>query len=156
MDSRLNAADEIRRRLQDELAQEIGGGVEFPVECVIPLAVGATELGDVASGATLRSKEISAIQRGNEILRAALDDLQAVLGEAKIGDDLWIQQADRICRDRVPEPRKEFLGDRRSAHDRSPLEDLDLDTCHAEIGGAGEPVVTRTDDDDIIALHRCE
>ena len=41
-----------------------------------------------------------------------------------------------------------------SADHRPALDDLDGEAGHAEIGGAGEPIMARPNDDDIIGLHR--
>src|SRR3974390_1280935 len=95
-------------------------------------------------------KQISAVRRGKEILRAPLDDLQAMSKETKIGDDPGVQQADRVCRNRVSEARKDLLGDASSSYNCSLLDDFDLKPCHPEIRGAGKTVVTRADDDDVI------
>ena len=152
--SRIEAAAEIRRRLQDELAQHIGVGVELPAEGAIAGGVGRAELRDVAFGLPFGSEKVPAIRRGEEVLRATLDNLQSMIVQAKVRDDLGIEQADRVGGDRVAEARDELLGDRRSAHHGAALDHLDAEPGHAEIGGAGQPVVARPDDDDVVALHR--
>src|SRR5262245_59374905 len=77
-----------------------------------------------------------------------------MIEEAKIGDDLRVQQTHGVGRDRVAEARMKLFRYRRTTHDRSPLEDLDFEACHAEVGGASQPIVTGTDDDDVVGLHR--
>src|SRR5206468_11467082 len=67
-----------------------------------------------------------------------------------------IEQAHRVSCDRVSETGVKFFRDRSTAHDRSSLEDLDLQAGHAEVGGASQPIVTCTDDDDVVGLHRGE
>src|SRR5215472_381787 len=47
-----------------------------------------------------------------------------------------------------------FFRHRRAAHDRSTFEHLDFQTGHSEVGGASQSVVTCTDDDDVVRLHR--
>ena len=47
-------------------------------------------------GAAFAGKQIAAVGGGQEILRAALDDAQAVLVELQVRDILRIEQADRI------------------------------------------------------------
>ena len=87
-------------------------------------------------------------------MRATLDNLQPLLEEAKIGDDLGVQQAYGVGRDRVSEPWAKLFRDRRAAHHRSSLEDLDFQARHAEVGGASQPIVPATNDDDVVCLHR--
>ena len=65
--------------------------------------------------AAFAGEQIAAVRGGQEILRAALDDAQAVLGEPEIGDDLRVEQADRVGRDRIAEPGMKFLGHRGAA-----------------------------------------
>ena len=63
---------------------------------------------------------------------------------------LGVQQAHGVGRDRVSEAGTKLFGHRRSADHRPALEDLDLESRHAEVGGASQPVMTRTDDDDVV------
>ncbi len=150
----LCSVGEVRRRLQDQLAQHIGTRVERPVEGVISFRIASTELRDTVFGATLGSEQIAAVQGGKEILRATLDNLQPMLEEAKIGDDLGVQQAYGVGRDRVSEPWAKLFRDRRAAYHRSSLEDLDFQARHAEVGGASQAIVPATNDDDVVCLHR--
>ena len=53
----------------------------------------------------------------------------------------------------MEEARMKLFRHRRTAHDRSPLEDLDFEAGHAEVGRASQPIVTCPDDDDVIGLH---
>ena len=145
---------EIRRRLQDELAQQVGVGVELPAEGAIAGGVGGAELGDVAFGLPFGSEQVPAIRRREEVLGATLDNLQPVIVQAKVGDDLGIEQADRVGGDRVAEARMELLGDRGASHHRAALDHLDREPGHPEIGGTCQPVMARPNDDDIVALHR--
>ena len=80
----------------------------------------------------------------------ALDDAQAVVGELQIGDDLRVQQRDRVGGDRVAEARMKFLGDGRAADDAAPLQHRHLQAGHRQIGGADEAVVPAADDDGVI------
>ena len=81
--------------------------------------------------------------------------LQPVLVEPQVGDDLRVEQADGVGGDRVAEARVELLGDRRAADDAAALDHLHLQPGHAEIGGAGQPVVAGADDHDIVLLRSC-
>src|SRR5262249_51977851 len=78
----------------------------------------------------------------------------AVIEKPKIADDLRIQQTHGVGGDRVSETRMKLFRHRRAAHGRSAFEHLDFQTGHAEVGGASQPVVTSTDDDDVVGLHR--
>src|SRR5262245_2463461 len=105
-------------------------------------------------GLSLGDQEIAAIGRGKKILRPSLDDPQAMLIEPQISDHLRIQEAHRVGGHRVSEARMKLLGYRGAANHGAPLEDLDLQSGHAEVGRAGQSVVTGADDDGVIALHR--
>src|SRR5262249_38145643 len=74
--------------------------------------------------------------------------------EAKIGDDLGIQQTHSVGRHRVSEPWAKLFRDRRAAYYRSSLEDLDFQARHAEVGGASQPIVPATNNNDVVCLHR--
>jgi hypothetical protein len=149
----LESSHQIRRRLQRELAQQVGARIEGAVEGIITLRIGGTEIRETAFGAAFACEQISTVRGRDKVLRAALDQLEPVLDEAKIGDDLGAQQAHGIGGDRIAKSRPELLGDRRSAHDRPAFDQLDFEPRHAEVGGASQPIVTRTDDDDVIRLH---
>ncbi len=70
---------EVRRRAQHELAQHVGDRFEFGGERIDPAGVVFAEFGDRLVGAAFADQEIAAIGRGQEILRAAFDDAQAML-----------------------------------------------------------------------------
>ena len=75
---------QIRRRLQDEIAQQIRARIELAVEGSKSLRIGMTEARDTAFGAAFGGEQMPAVQRGKEILRAAFDDPQPMIEEAKI------------------------------------------------------------------------
>ena len=104
-------------------------------------------------GAALAGQEIAAVGRGQEILRAALDDAQAVIGELQVGDDLRIEQADRVGRHRIAETGMEFLGHRGAADHLAALDHFHAQAGHREIGRAGEAVMPRPDDDNVRFVH---
>ena len=66
---------------------------------------------------------------------------------------LRVEQADRVGRDRIAEPGIEFLGHRGAADHLAPLDHLDPQPGHREIGRAGEAVMPRADDDDVSFVH---
>ena len=100
-------------------------------------------------GAAFAGQQIAAVGRGQEILRAALDDAQAVIGELQIGDDLRVEQADGVGRDRIAEAGMEFLRHRGAADHLAALDHLHAQAGHREIGRAGEAVMARADDDNV-------
>jgi hypothetical protein len=111
---------------------------------------------DTAFGAALGGEEIATVQSWKEVLCAALDNFQSPIEQAKIGNDFGVKQAHGVGRDRVSEAGVKFFRDRRTAHNRSAFEHLDFQARHAEVGGASQPIVTCTDDDDVVDLHRGE
>ena len=74
---------------------------------------------------------------------------ETVMRKMQIGDDLRVEQADRIARRRISKSRMEFLGDRGATDDRTALEDAHRCPAGSEIGGADEAVVAAADDDDV-------
>src|SRR5262249_48183027 len=124
------------------------------VEGVIAVGVATTEFRNVAFGAPLGREQIAAVQGGKEVLRAALDNFQSVVEEAKIGDDLGIQQTHSVGRHRVSEPWAKLFRDRRAAYYRSSLEHLALQARQAEVGGESQPIVPATNNNDVVCLHR--
>ena len=104
-------------------------------------------------GAAFAGQEIAAVGGGQEILRAALDDAQAVIGQLQVGDDLRVEQADGVGRDRIAEAGMKFLGHRGAADHLAALDHLHAQARHREIGRAGEAVMPRPDDDDVRFVH---
>ena len=72
-----------------------------------------------------------------------------MLGEPQIANDLRIEQAHGVARGRVAKARMEFLGDRGATDNGTPFDDMHLEARRGEVAGAGQTVVTRTDNDDI-------
>jgi hypothetical protein len=135
------------------LPPQVSARIEVPVEGTKSLRIGMTEARDTAFGAAFGGEQMPAIERGNEILRAALDDPQPVIAETQIRDDLGVQQADGVGRHRVAKSRIELFGDGSPTDHRSSFHHLDFEPGHTEVGGASQPIVTRTDDDDVVSLH---
>src|SRR5947207_2853201 len=81
-----------------------------------------------------------------------------MLSEAQIANDLGIQQADRIARGGVAEPRMKLFGDGGTADDSAPLEHADREPRARKIRSASQAVVAATEYDDIEAPrcgHEC-
>ena len=115
--------------------------------------VARAELGHGLLGAAFAGEEIAAVGRRQEILRAALDDPQAVIGQLQIADDLRVEQADGVGRDRVAKAGVEFLRDRGAADHLAALDHLHAQSGHRQIGRAGEAVMAGSDDDDVSLRH---
>ena len=145
--------DEIRRRAQHELAQHIGNGLELARESLDRFGIVPAELRHRLQRAAFAGQEIAAVGRGQEILGAALDDLQAVLGQLQIRDDLRVEQTDGVGRDRIAEAGMKFLRHRGAADHLAPLDHLHAQARHREIGRAGEAVMPGADDDDVCLVH---
>ena len=116
------------------------------------LGVARAEFGD-DSGAAFAGQQIAAVGRGQEILRAALDDAQAMLGQFQVRDDLRVEQADGVGRDRIAEAGMEFLRHRGAADHLAALDHLHAQPGHRQIGRAGEAVMPGADDDDVGFVH---
>ena len=143
------AIDKVGRRPQHELAEHVGDGFELRREAVVAIGIAGVELFDGGPRAAFAREQIAAIRRWQEILRAPLDDPQPVIVQAQVGDDLRIEQADGIGGDRIAEAGVEFLGHRRAADHAAPLDHADPQAVHRQIGGAGQAVVARANDDNV-------
>ena len=104
-------------------------------------------------GAALAGEQIAAIGRGQKILRAALDDPQAMIVQLQIGDDLRIEQAHGVGRDRIAKTGIKFLRHRGAADHLAALDDFYAQSGHRQIGRAGEAIVPRADDDNVGVCH---
>src|SRR5262249_1359688 len=118
------------------------------------LGIGAAEFRELMFGLALRNQQITAVGSREKILRTPLDYAKPVIVELQIPDDLRVKQAHRVGGDRVAEAGIKLLRYRRAAYDAAPLKTLNFHPRQAEIGGAGEAVVSRTDDHGVIGLHR--
>src|SRR6516164_8826394 len=96
---------------------------------------------------------MAAIERGQKVLGAALDDLEATLGQPEVRNNFCVEQADRVGGDRIAEAWMKFLCDRGSADDLASLDDPDAQAGAGEIGRAGEAVMPRADDNDVGFVH---
>ncbi len=146
---------DVRRRAQHEGAQHVGDLFKPEVEGLQASGIAFAELGQGLTGAAFAGQQMAAIGGRQEILRAALDDAQSVLGQFEIRNDLRVEQADRVGRDRIAEPGMEFLGDRGAARHLAALDDSDAQARHRKIGCAGEAVMPGADDDNVCFVHAC-
>ena len=73
--------DEVGRRAQHQLPQHVGDILQLARESVDMRRVAFAEFCHGGLGAALAGEEMAAVGSGQEILRAALDDFQAVIGQ---------------------------------------------------------------------------
>jgi hypothetical protein len=96
------------------------------------------------------SLQVAAIQR-QEICERALENPQAVLGQAKVADHLGLQQADGVGRHGIAKSRMEFLCHGGAADHAAPFQHLYFQTGARQVAGAGEAVMPPAHDDRIEA-----
>src|SRR5260370_953357 len=72
---------QVRRRTQHELAQHIGDRLELAGKAFDGVRVMRAEFCNRRQGPAFAGEQVAAIGRGQKILRAALDDSQAMLGK---------------------------------------------------------------------------
>ena len=70
---------QIGRRLEHEAAQHIGDAADLGLIVAVARGILGAEFCDLALGAALAGEEIAAVRQRQEVLRAALDDAQAML-----------------------------------------------------------------------------
>jgi len=151
--ARTERLDQVRRGAQHQLPQHVGDRLELAREVLDRFRIMRAELRNRLRRAAFAGQEIAAVGCGQKILRAALHDPQAVIGEPKLADHLRVEQADGVGRDRIAEAVVKFLGDRGAADDLAPLDDLHGEALAREIGRAGEAIMSRPDDDDVRLCH---
>jgi hypothetical protein len=79
--TRAETFDHVRRRAQHQRAKHVGDGFEFLGKAVDPRRVALAEPGNGLMGTAFAGQQITPIGRGEEILRAALDNPQAMIGQ---------------------------------------------------------------------------
>ena len=122
---------------------------------VVGLGVAGGEAGDLAPRAVVVGVPVQAAAAGERSQRALeRQDAEPVPGQVQLPDDVGAHQADDVGEDAVLEARKDLLGDRGAAHERTPLEDAHLEARAREVGGVDEAVVAPSDDDRVVA-PRC-
>jgi hypothetical protein len=146
------AAAQVGRRLQQDLAQDLGDLGDLPLEGRIGRGVLLGELGDLRLGerAVAGDLQVGAVRQRAERARVPVHDGQAVALQLEIADHLGVQQADHVGADRVPEAGVELLGDRRAADHMAPFDHLNLEARTGQIAGAGQAVVAGADHDDVV------
>ena len=95
-------------------------------------------------------QEIAAIILRQEVRDRPLDDLEPPLGQPHIGNDLGLQQGDRIAGDGIAEAGVKFFGHRRAAHDLAAFKHQDLLARPREVKSAGQAIMPAADDHGII------
>ncbi len=147
------AFDHIRRGAQHEFAQHVGDGFQLRVELVDPQGIAFAEFRDGLMGAAFAGQQIASIRRRQEVLRAALDDPQAVAMQVQIRDDLRIEQAHRVGGHRIAEAGIKLLRHRRAADHLAAIDHLHAHAAHREIGCAGQAVMARANDECVVVRH---
>lgn len=145
--------DHVRRRTQHEIAQHIGDGFQFAVEIVDPQGIAFAEFCDRLMRPAVTGQQVTAIRCGQEVLRAALHDPQAVVMQAEIRDHLRIEQAHRVGGYRIAEPRMKLLGHSRAADHLAAINHLYPQATHCEVGRAGQAVMASADNKCIVIRH---
>ena len=106
--------------------------------------------GDLLAGQAISAGEqIVAVAR-KEIISLAEHYLEAVAFQIEVANDLWVEQADGVARGRVAEAGQEFVRDRRTTDRVGRLEDGNLQPLRCEIVSAGQAVVARADDYNVV------
>ena len=123
------------------------------LNAVQPVRIAGAQFCEGLLRAPFAGEQIAAIGGGQEILRAAFDDFQAVLMQFQIGNDLRVEQADGIGRDRIAETGMEFLRHRRAARHLAALDHPHAQAPHREVSRAGEAVMPGADDDNVRLCH---
>ncbi len=144
---------DVRRRAQHEFTQHVGDHFQLVREGIDPAGVAWAEFCHRRMGAAFAGQEIAAVGGGEEILRAAFDDPQAVIAELQIRNHFRVQQAHRVGRDRIAKAGMKFLGDRSTTHHLAALDHLHAQSGHREVGRASEAVMPGADDDDVGFCH---
>ena len=154
VDQRAQPFADIGRNAKREVAEQFSDIFERVIISGQRLGIARAELAELGLRAFEPAAElqIAAIFLRQEIADRPLDHAIAVIGEAHVGDHLGLEQADRITRDRVAEPRREFLGHGGAADDVARLDDAHLEPCAREVKGADEAVVAGADDQRVISF----
>ncbi len=123
------AAQVGRRRAHQQRAQQLHGAPQHRVVVGQAGRVAHAEAARLGARVlqTRSGAERVAVGQRQVVLHRALDDAQAVLGEAQVGDHGRVEQADRVAGGRVAEAGVEFLGHRRAPDDVAALEDSYLE-----------------------------
>ncbi|MGY4415722.1 hypothetical protein ACVWW4_007458 [Bradyrhizobium sp. LB7.1] len=146
---RAKTVEHIGRRAQHELPEHVGDLFQLARKSVERVCVMGAQPCDGRLRPSFTGEEITAVGRGQEILRAPLDDPQALLGQLEVTGHLRIEQAHGVGSDRIAEARMKLLRDRGPANHLAALDHVHAQAGHREIGRAGQAVVASADDDDV-------
>ncbi len=155
---RLKPTARVRRGLERQIAQHVGHAVERGVVGRQSRCVAGGEPGELGLGARKPAPnlQIAAVRLRQHVGDRPLDDAQAALVQAHVGDHLRVQQADRVARRRVAEARVELFRHRRTADDRPALEHAHGHPGARQVEGADEAIVPAADDDGVQTRPRAE
>jgi hypothetical protein len=142
--------DDLGWRHEQHLADRVREHHEACGKRVEALRIIAREFRHFPFGAAAPNGEIFALVQRQEVLHSARNNGEPVLAKRHLGNDFGVQQRDGIARGRIPETRREFLGNRGSAYDAAPFEHEHLEARARAIEGADEAVVPASDDDDVV------
>ena len=119
-----------------------------------PVGIARRKFRHLAARAPLTYRQIAAIRCRQEIGQLAMQDLQPMRVQLKIGDDLRLQQRHRVTGDGVAEAGMEFLCHRRAAHQAAAFQHRHAQAGARQIEGANQPVMAGADDQHICILGR--
>ena len=142
-----------RRRLQQQRPHPLHDAVPHRPVGVVGGDVALGELGDLLSrlAPVEEAHEIGAVGEGDEVLRIEGADVVAVSLQLQVRDHLWQQQIADVGAGREAVAREPLLGDGGAADDRAPLQHEHLFPGLGQVARGDEPVVTRADDDRVVA-----
>ncbi len=153
-----DAAADVGRRAQDEIAQHVGGLLQRRVVGRQALGVAGRERRDGALpvGEAVGHDEAAGGIDRPEIRDRTLDDAQAVVAKLEVADHLRIEQAYRVGCDGVAKTRREGLGHGGAADHIVGLEHDHAEPSPRQIGGAGQRIVPAADQGDVVGgCGRC-
>ncbi len=102
------AFDDVRRRFEDDIAQQIGDDIQMLPIGIERLRIFARELRDFCLRAAGADRQIASVIGEQKFEQLALDDLESVLGELQIANDLRIEVARPCTTQRSCESRDEI------------------------------------------------
>jgi hypothetical protein len=148
------AVAQVRRSLLGQVTQHVADLVQHGVVGRQHLGVAAAILAEFLLGALQAAAQLQVfgVADRQEVGDRPLQEGQAVVAQAHVGDDLGIEQADRVAGDGVAEAGMELLGHRGPADHAARLADRDLQPGLGQVEGADQPVVPPADDHRVAGL----
>ena len=154
VDQRLEAVANIGRRFEREVAEHIGHALEHLIIFGKARGVMRREAGKflLRTFEPAAELQIAAIFLRQKIADRSLDHPITVIGELHVGNDLRLQQADRIACDRISETRRKFFGHRSAADNVARFDDTDLQPCLREVECTDEAIVAGANNQGVIGF----